>query len=41
MNKGNCISIVLTGWANINFTYSKDLKNYLIPYSLHSNFKEL
>ncbi len=41
MAAGGCISIMLTGWANINFTYSSDLKNFLIPYSLHSNFKEL
>ncbi|KAL4481424.1 hypothetical protein ABPG72_010577 [Tetrahymena utriculariae] len=36
-----CVSITCTGWANIQGYITKDEKNYLLPYSLHSNFEEL
>ncbi|KAL4433126.1 hypothetical protein ABPG74_010821 [Tetrahymena malaccensis] len=36
-----CVSITCTGWANIQGYITKDDRNYLLPYSLHSNFEEL
>jgi len=33
------IAVTLTGWANINTAYPDGQNSYLIPYSLHSNFR--
>ena len=37
----NCIAIVASGWANLTSYQLIETNTYMIPYSLHSNFKEL
>jgi DNA cross-link repair 1B protein len=37
----NCIAITATGWANITGYQMPDKQNFVIPYSLHSNFDEM
>lgn len=33
--------MTLTGWANLTHAYPDGYNSYLIPYSLHSNFREM
>jgi acylphosphatase len=35
------ISITATGWVNTSSYEAPDKRNYIVPYSLHSNFIEL
>jgi hypothetical protein len=41
MKKEKCIAITATGWANITGYQMPDKQNFVIPYSLHSNFEEM
>ena len=38
---GGSIGITLTGWANLTHPYPDGERSYLVPYSLHSNFREM
>ncbi|EGR29145.1 hypothetical protein IMG5_161990 [Ichthyophthirius multifiliis] len=40
-NNPDAITITCTGWINIRNYLTWDNINYLVPYSLHSNFQEL
>lgn len=40
-NDPNAIAITATGWANCSRYISPDDKNYIVPYSLHSNYEEI
>jgi DNA cross-link repair 1B protein len=40
-NSSKIVTIQLTGWANIQNYVTTDNMNYLVPYSLHSNYLEL
>lgn len=35
------IAVTLTGWANLTHAYPDGYNSYLIPYSLHSNFRQM
>jgi hypothetical protein len=35
------LGITLTGWTNLNDSYPDGYHSYLVPYSLHSNFREM
>lgn len=35
------IAVTLTGWANLDHPYPDGYNSYLLPYSLHSNFREM
>ena len=37
----NSIAIVASGWANLETYEMVESHTYMIPYSLHSNFREL
>lgn len=35
------IAVTLTGWTNLQDSYPDGYNSYLVPYSLHSNFREM
>ena len=35
------IAVTLTGWANLDQAYPDGQNCYIVPYSLHSNFREM
>lgn len=37
----NAIAITATGWANCSKYINPDKRNYIVPYSLHSNYEEI
>jgi len=41
INSIGSIAVTLTGWANLDASHPDGYNSYLIPYSLHSNFREM
>ena len=35
------VAMSLTGWTNLKHAYPEGFRSYLIPYSLHSTFREM
>lgn len=41
MKKAGSIGVTLTGWTNLNESSNDGYRSYVVPYSLHSNFREM